>query len=266
MTPLLAFQADATGVDHSSDSVARHQRHGEQSRDRRADRHPLRLLPAAWRPPDLNCASRCCSPRPAPAMCSSRWRRSSRAPTSPTRNVSASRTRTRRASCSTPRRCSSATSSPATTASRAARAPISASAIPAPSAMAGQPTRIVGQSYHLGGDNSFASPDLVNVGAYSGLETDTSDFVGLVGFATPTGLSASASARLDEQTLRTAPRRDSRPAMSTDALSVTAQLRLHPGAAALRLRRRSPGADVRRLDALARELARLRLRHLRFRE
>jgi LPS-assembly protein len=60
---------------------------------------------------------------------------------------------------------------------------------------------VVGQSYHLAGENSFAQPDLVNVGAYSGLETDTSDFVGLIGFVSPFGLSASASARLDEQTL-----------------------------------------------------------------
>ena len=60
---------------------------------------------------------------------------------------------------------------------------------------------LVGQSYHLAGENSFASPDLVNAGAYSGLETETSDFVGLAGFATNNGLSASVSARLDEQTL-----------------------------------------------------------------
>lgn len=60
---------------------------------------------------------------------------------------------------------------------------------------------LFGQSYHLAGVNSFASPDLVNVGASSGLETDTSDFVGLVGLASPNGLSGSVSARLDEQTL-----------------------------------------------------------------
>ncbi|MFU0503441.1 LPS-assembly protein LptD [Pseudaminobacter sp. NGMCC 1.201702] len=60
---------------------------------------------------------------------------------------------------------------------------------------------LFGQSYHLAGRNSFDSPDLVNVGAASGLETDTSDFVGLAGFSAPFGLSASASARLDEQTL-----------------------------------------------------------------
>ncbi|MGO4841128.1 LPS assembly protein LptD, partial [Rhizobiaceae sp. 2RAB30] len=60
---------------------------------------------------------------------------------------------------------------------------------------------IVGQSYHIAGDNSFDNPDLVNVGAYSGLETERSDYVGLVGFATPFGLSASASTRRDVQTL-----------------------------------------------------------------
>jgi LPS-assembly protein len=59
---------------------------------------------------------------------------------------------------------------------------------------------IMGQSYQVGGENSFAAPDLVNVGAYSGLETATSDYVGLAGFATPYGLSSSVSARLDEQT------------------------------------------------------------------
>jgi LPS-assembly protein len=58
---------------------------------------------------------------------------------------------------------------------------------------------IFGQSYQLDGENSFASPDLVHAGAYSGLETDTSDFVGLVGFASPAGLSASLSGRFDEQ-------------------------------------------------------------------
>ena len=60
---------------------------------------------------------------------------------------------------------------------------------------------IVGQSYHVAGRNSFAAPDLVNVGAFSGLETPRSDFVGLAGFTSPFGLSASASVRLDEQSL-----------------------------------------------------------------
>ena len=59
---------------------------------------------------------------------------------------------------------------------------------------------VFGQSYQLGGINSFAAPDLANVGTDSGLETDTSDYVGLIGFMAPNGLSASVSARLDEQT------------------------------------------------------------------
>jgi LPS-assembly protein len=59
---------------------------------------------------------------------------------------------------------------------------------------------IFGQSYQLAGVNSFASPDLVNAGAESGLETATSDFVGLIGATTPTGFSASLSGRFDEHT------------------------------------------------------------------
>jgi LPS-assembly protein len=58
---------------------------------------------------------------------------------------------------------------------------------------------LFGQSYQLGGQNSFAAPDLVNVGAYSGLETSTSDYVGLVGFNSPGGFSGSLSGRFDEQ-------------------------------------------------------------------
>ncbi|MDW6021276.1 LPS-assembly protein LptD [Mesorhizobium sp. BAC0120] len=58
---------------------------------------------------------------------------------------------------------------------------------------------IFGQSYQVAGENSFAAPDLVNAGAFSGLQTPTSDYVGLVGFATPFGLSSSVSARFNEQ-------------------------------------------------------------------
>lgn len=81
---------------------------------------------------------------------------------------------------------------------------------------------IVGQSYHLAGENSFASPDLVNAGANSGLETDTSDFVGLIGFASPNGFLASASARLDEQTLDLR-RSEVKAAYTTEAFSVAAK-------------------------------------------
>lgn len=59
---------------------------------------------------------------------------------------------------------------------------------------------LFGQSYQLAGRNSFDTPDLVNVGAYSGLETNTSDFVALAGIASPSGISASISGRFDENT------------------------------------------------------------------
>src|SRR5690606_29177468 len=46
---------------------------------------------------------------------------------------------------------------------------------------------LVGQSYHIAGLNSFATPDLVHAGAESGLETDVSDFVAMVGVSSPDG-------------------------------------------------------------------------------
>ena len=60
---------------------------------------------------------------------------------------------------------------------------------------------IVGQSFHLGGVNSFATDDLVKVGADSGLESDRSDYVGMFGIDAPSGFTASLSGRLDEKSL-----------------------------------------------------------------
>jgi LPS-assembly protein len=62
-------------------------------------------------------------------------------------------------------------------------------------------TGIFGQSFQLAGRNSFAAPDLVNAGAYSGLETARSDYVALVGMTSPDGLSLSTGGRFDEETL-----------------------------------------------------------------
>ena len=59
---------------------------------------------------------------------------------------------------------------------------------------------IFGQSYQIGGENSFAAPDLVNVGAFSGLDNTKSDYVGLFGVNSPNGFAASVSGRFDEQT------------------------------------------------------------------
>ncbi len=58
----------------------------------------------------------------------------------------------------------------------------------------------VGQSYNLGGENPFAAPDLLNVGAESGLETDQSDFVGMFGASYNNWLRAAVRARFDETT------------------------------------------------------------------
>lgn len=58
---------------------------------------------------------------------------------------------------------------------------------------------IFGQSYQIGGENSFAAPDLVNVGAFSGLDNTKSDYVGLFGVNSPNGFAASVSGRFDEQ-------------------------------------------------------------------
>lgn len=57
---------------------------------------------------------------------------------------------------------------------------------------------IFGQSYHLAGRNPYASPDLVSVGAYSGLQTSRSDYVGQVGLRTPRGFNFIAGARFDQ--------------------------------------------------------------------
>lgn len=61
---------------------------------------------------------------------------------------------------------------------------------------------VFGQSFQLAGKNSFATHDLVNVGADSGLETDRSDYVGAAGFEMPNGLSFSFGGRADEKNLK----------------------------------------------------------------
>lgn len=59
---------------------------------------------------------------------------------------------------------------------------------------------LIGQSFHLAGLNSYGTPDLVNAGAFSGLETARSDYVGMVGVMAPNGTMASVGARIDETT------------------------------------------------------------------
>ncbi|MBC7279900.1 LPS-assembly protein LptD [Hoeflea sp.] len=60
---------------------------------------------------------------------------------------------------------------------------------------------VFGQSYHLAGLNSFATPDLSQATRNSGLEDDVSDFVGMAGVGY-NGLSLAASARFDKDDFR----------------------------------------------------------------
>jgi len=57
---------------------------------------------------------------------------------------------------------------------------------------------LAGQSFHLGGRNSFAARDFVSVGANSGLETARSDYVAMLGVDDGQGLSVAARGRFDE--------------------------------------------------------------------
>jgi LPS-assembly protein len=81
---------------------------------------------------------------------------------------------------------------------------------------------LFGQSYQLGGRNSFAQPDLVNAGAASGLETERSDYVGLVGLSNPYGFSASLSGRFDERTFELR-RAEAKTGFSIGPLSMSAK-------------------------------------------
>lgn len=58
---------------------------------------------------------------------------------------------------------------------------------------------IFGQSYQVAGKNSFASDDLVNAGAESGLQDSVSDYVTMASLTTPQGISLTGSYRLDHK-------------------------------------------------------------------
>ena len=60
---------------------------------------------------------------------------------------------------------------------------------------------LIGQSFHLAGDNPYArQDDLVNAGESSGLETDRSDIVASLSLITNSGLSFNTQARFDDDT------------------------------------------------------------------
>ncbi|GAB4531898.1 MAG: LPS-assembly protein LptD [Roseibium sp.] len=60
---------------------------------------------------------------------------------------------------------------------------------------------LIGRSYHLAGDNSYAIPDILGATQDSGLETDLSDYVGSLYLDTQYGIKVGAQARLDKDDL-----------------------------------------------------------------
>lgn len=81
---------------------------------------------------------------------------------------------------------------------------------------------IFGQSYQLAGLNSYAAPDLVNVGAYSGLQTARSDYVGQVGLTSPNGFTVMAGGRFDRDSFE-ARRLETTAAYTSKPFSVSAR-------------------------------------------
>jgi LPS-assembly protein len=81
---------------------------------------------------------------------------------------------------------------------------------------------IFGQSYQLAGLNSYATPDLVNVGAYSGLQTARSDYVGQVGLTSPNGFTFMAGGRFDKDSFE-ARRLEAAAVYSSKPFSVSAR-------------------------------------------
>lgn len=61
---------------------------------------------------------------------------------------------------------------------------------------------VVGQSYHLGGRNSYAVYDQLNTGADSGLDKSRSDYVSRVTFSPNQNLSFTARGRFDEESMK----------------------------------------------------------------
>ncbi len=61
---------------------------------------------------------------------------------------------------------------------------------------------LVGQSFHLGGRNSFAVLDQVSTGADSGLESRRSDYVGRFAFAPTQSINFTARGRFDEASMK----------------------------------------------------------------
>ncbi len=61
---------------------------------------------------------------------------------------------------------------------------------------------LFGQSFHLAGENPYATADLANAGTDSGLETDRSDYVGALSVRSDTGFAAAVGGSFDDDDFR----------------------------------------------------------------
>src|SRR5690606_13729572 len=58
---------------------------------------------------------------------------------------------------------------------------------------------LAGQSFQLGGLNSFSTDDFVKAGAESGLQNDVSDYVAMLGLSDNNGFTLAARGRFDRK-------------------------------------------------------------------
>lgn len=102
---------------------------------------------------------------------------------------------------------------------------------------------LVGQSYHLGGRNSYAQGDLVNTGLDSGLERRRSDYVAKAQFSPFKGLLFQAGTRLDESTFEMQ-RVDASASFSRGPLATTIGYSRYEPQPSLGITRRREGLSV----------------------
>lgn len=102
---------------------------------------------------------------------------------------------------------------------------------------------LVGQSYQLGGRNSYASGDLANTGLNSGLDTRRSDYVAKAQFQPFKGLLLQAGGRFDESTFE-AQRVDASAAFNYKFLSTTVAYSRYEPQPDLGIPRRREGLSI----------------------
>lgn len=102
---------------------------------------------------------------------------------------------------------------------------------------------LVGQSYHLGGRNSYTQGDLVNTGLDSGLDTRRSDYVAKAQLSPFKGLLFQAGGRFDESTFETQ-RVDASASFSRGPLATTVGYSRYEPQPSLGITRRREGLSL----------------------